>query len=81
MADSFSVKAILSATDSGFSSTLKSCSSVLDKLDSKISGFSFGLLTGAGQAAFNSISNGVKDLVGEMNSSRSEEHTSELQSP
>lgn len=69
MADSFSVKAILSATDSGFSSTLKSCSSVLDKLDSKISGFSFGLLTGAGQAAFSAISSGVSDMVGEINSS------------
>ena len=69
MADSFSVKAILSATDSGFSSTLKSASSVLDKLDSKISGFSFGLLTGAGQAAFSAISSGVSDMVSEINSS------------
>ena len=69
MADSFSVKAILSATDSGFSSTLKSCSSVLDKLGSKISGFSFGLLTGAGQAAFSAITSGVSDMVGEINSS------------
>lgn len=69
MADSFSVKAILSATDSGFSSTLKSCSSVLDKLGNKVSGFSFGLLTGAGQAAFNAITSGVSDMVGEINSS------------
>lgn len=69
MADSFSVKAILSATDSGFSSTLKSCSSVLDKLGNKVSGFSFGLLTGAGQAAFSAISSGVSDMVGEINSS------------
>lgn len=69
MADSFSVKAILSATDSGFSSTLKSCSSVLDKLGNKISGFSFGLLTGAGQAAFSAITSGVSDMVGEINSS------------
>ena len=69
MADSFSVKAILSATDSGFSSTLKSCSSTLDKLGDKISGFSFGLLSGAGQAAFSAITNGISDMVGEIDAS------------
>lgn len=69
MAETFSVKAILSAKDSGFSSTLKGCSSALDSIDRKISGFSFGLLAGAGQAAFSKITNSVGDLVGEMNSS------------
>lgn len=69
MAESYSVKAILSAKDSGFSSTLKSCSSALDRIDSKISGFSFGILTGAGQKAFSAISNGVSGLVSEINSS------------
>ena len=39
MADSFSVKAILSAKDSGFSSTLKSAASTIDSIDKKISGF------------------------------------------
>ena len=65
MADSFSVKAILSAKDSGFSSTLKSCSSTLDSINDKISGFTFGMLTGAGQAAFSAISGGLQNLLGE----------------
>lgn len=69
MADSYSVKAILSAQDSGFTSTLKKASSVVDKLGSKVGNFGFGILQGAGQAAFNAISNGVRDFVGEMNSS------------
>lgn len=69
MAESYSVKAILSAQDRGFSSTLKSCASTLDKIDSKISGFSFGVLTGAGQAAFGALKNGVSGLITEINSS------------
>lgn len=69
MADSFSVKAILSAKDSGFSSTLKSCSSTLDKISSKISGFSFGILTGAGQAAFNGLTSAARDLISEIDAS------------
>ena len=69
MAESYSVKAILSATDKGFSSTLKGCASTLDKIDSKISGFSFGLLTGAGQAAFNALASGASSLIGEIDSS------------
>lgn len=69
MAENYSVKAILSAQDRGFSSTLKSCSSALDKIDSKISGFSFGVLTGVGQAAFNTLKNGVSSLVSEIDAS------------
>lgn len=69
MAESYSVKAILSAKDSGFSSTLKSCSSALDRIDNKISGFSFGMLSGAGQAAFNAITGSVTGLISEMDSS------------
>lgn len=69
MADSFSVKAILSAKDSGFSSTLKKATSAVDSIDKKISGFSFGILTGAGQAAFNALKNGVSELKGEMTAS------------
>ena len=69
MAESYSVKAILSAKDSGFSSTLKSCSNLLGRIDNKISGFSFGLLTGAGQAAFSAITNSVTGLISEINAS------------
>lgn len=70
MAESYSVKAMLSATDSGFSSTFKKASGAVDTLSSKVgSGLSFGVLAGVGQAAFHSIANGAKDLVGEINSS------------
>lgn len=69
MAESFSVKAILSAKDSGFSSTLKGASKTLDSINNKIKGFSFGILTGAGQAAFNTLKNGVVDLKNEMTAS------------
>lgn len=69
MAESYSVKAVLSAVDRGFSSTLKGCSSALDRIDKKISGFSFGILAGAGQAAFNVVTNGVTNLIGEIDDS------------
>ena len=70
MAESYSVRAILSAQDKGFTSTLKGASSATDSLASKLtSGFSFGILTGAGQAAFNSIKNGVTGVITEINSS------------
>lgn len=70
MAESFSVKAILSAKDSGFSSTLKSATSTLDTLGQKIkSGFGFGILTGMGQQAFSALTNGARELVGEINDS------------
>lgn len=70
MAESFSVKAILSAKDSGFSSTLKSASSTLDSLGAKLkSGFGMGIFQGMGQQAFSALSNGARELVGEINSS------------
>ncbi|MBQ1995895.1 MAG: tape measure protein [Clostridia bacterium] len=70
MAESFSVKAILSAKDSGFSSTLKSASSTLESLGSKLkSGLGFGILTGIGQQAFSTLTNGARELIGEINSS------------
>ena len=70
MVESFSVKAILSAKDSGFSSTMKEALSATESLGQKIkSGFAFGVLTGAGQQAFSMLTNGAKELVGEINSS------------
>lgn len=70
MAESFSVKAILSAKDSGFSSTLKSAQSAVSSLGSQLkSGIGFGILQGVGQQAFSAISNGVKSVVDEINSS------------
>ena len=70
MAESYSVKAILSAQDRGFTSTLKSALGTTESLASKIkSGFAFGVLTGVGQKAFSMITSGVSDLVGEIDSS------------
>ena len=70
MAESFSVRAILSAQDRGFSSTLKSALKSTESLGSKIkSGFAFGILTGAGQQAFNSLTNGVRGLITEIDTS------------
>ena len=68
MADSYSVKAQLSATDKGFTSTLKKAFGATDSLASKLkNGFSFGILTGAGQKAFSMLTSGVSGLIGEMN--------------
>ena len=68
MAESFSIKAILSASDKGFTSTMKSASSYVDNLKSTLtSGIGFGVMMAAGQKAFNVISNGVTGLVGNMN--------------
>lgn len=70
MGDSFSVKAILSAVDKGFTSTIKTAMSATDSLSDKIkNGFAFGVLTGAGQKAFSMLTNSATELVGEINSS------------
>lgn len=70
MAEDYSVRAILSATDRGFSSTLKSALGTTESLADKIkNGFAFGVFTGAGQQAFSAITNGAKEMVGEINSS------------
>lgn len=70
MAESYSVRARLSAQDSGFTSTMKSALGSIKNLGSQVkSGIAFGLLTGAGQAAFNTLTNGVKGLISEIDSS------------
>lgn len=69
MAESYSVKAKLSAVDSGFSSTLKSAIGAVDSFKSKLSGIGFGMLAGVGQQLFSSISSGISGLVSEIDSS------------
>ena len=70
MAESYSVRARLSAQDSGFTSTMKSALGSIKNLGSQVkSGIAFGLLTGAGQAAFNTLTNGVRGLISEIDSS------------
>lgn len=66
MAESYSVRAILSAQDRGFTSTLKSALGATNSLQRKVSGFAFGMLTGAGQQAFAMLTNGVSEFVGEF---------------
>lgn len=70
MANSYSVSAVLSAKDRGFTSTLKSALGTTESLGSKLKGgLGFGVLAGVGQQAFASISSGVKSLFGEINQS------------
>ena len=70
MAESMSVRAILSAVDHGFTSTMNSARKTLGSLGSTVkSGIGFGILTGAGMAAFNAISNGARNLVTEIDRS------------
>lgn len=69
MAETMSVRAILSAKDQNFTSTMKSATSATESLASKIkSGFGFGILTGMGQQAFSMLTTGAKNLVGEIES-------------
>ncbi|SHK31645.1 tape measure protein [Hespellia stercorisuis] len=70
MAESYSVKAILSAVDSGFSSVMKTASASADNLKSTVtSGLGFGVLMGVGQQAFSAITSGIGSMASEMNSS------------
>lgn len=72
MAESMSVRAVLSAVDHGFTSTMNSARKTLGSLGSTVkSGIGFGILTGAGMAAFNAISNGARNLVTEIDASNS----------
>ena len=66
MADSYSVKAILSASDKGFTSTINKA---LSSVKSAMSSITFGALTSMGSAAFGALSNGVSGLVSEINNS------------
>ena len=68
MAETISVKAILSAADKGFTATMKSASNYVDHMKSTLSsGIGFGVMMAAGQTAFNALVNGASGLVGGMN--------------
>lgn len=67
MTESFSVKAILSATDKGFSSAMKSASQSITNLKSTVtSGLGFGIMAGIGQSAFNALKNTVTGFTGSI---------------
>ena len=69
MAESYSVKAQLSAQDKGFITTMNRAVNSVKSLGSTIkSGIGFGVLAGIGMQAFNRITNGAQDLIGEISS-------------
>ena len=66
----FSVKAVLSAVDKNFSSTMKSALGYTNNLKSTLtSGIGFGVMMGIGQKAFSAVTNGAVGLVREIDSS------------
>lgn len=70
MAESFSVKAILSAQDRGFTSAFKSAMGTVSNLKSTLtSGIGFGIMTGIGQKAFGAVTSSIGGMVSELNSS------------
>lgn len=70
MAESYSVKAILSAQDRGFTSAFKSAMSSANSLRSTLtSGLGFGIMAGIGQKALGTITSGIGGMVSELNSS------------
>ena len=70
MAESFSVKAILSAQDRGFTSAFKSAMGTVSNLKSTLtSGIGFGIMAGIGQKAFGAVTSSIGGMVSELNSS------------
>lgn len=70
MAESFSVKAILSAQDRGFTSAFKSAMGTVSNLKSTLtSGIGFGIMVGIGQKAFGAVTSSIGGMVSELNSS------------
>lgn len=64
MAESLSVRAVLSAVDRGFMSTFGRAESAIGSLQSRVtSGLGFGFLSGMGQKAFETISNSVRAMT------------------
>lgn len=70
MPESYSVKAILSAADKGFTSAMKSAANYVNNLKTELTGgLGFGIMAAAGAKAFDSVSSGISGLVSELNSS------------
>lgn len=66
MAEGFSVKAVLSAVDRGFTSTMKSALSSVKSFASTVGS---GMIMGAGMAAFNKLTGAASGLVKEVDAS------------
>lgn len=70
MAETLSVRAVLSATDKGFNSVMNHARQTVGRLGGMVrSGIGFGVFAGAGMAAFSALSNGARSLVSEIDSS------------
>ena len=70
MAESFSVRAILSAVDRGFSAAMKQAVGAAGTVEKKMKGgLGFGFMAGVGQQAFSYLTQGAHDLVGEISAS------------
>lgn len=66
----YSVKAVLSAVDRGFTSTLKGAAGAIEGLGSRLkNGVAFGAFASMGAKAFDSVIGGAKSLVGEIDQS------------
>lgn len=67
MADTYSIKAILSAKDAGFTTRMNNARSMLANLKSTVtSGIGFGVMMGAGQKAFDAISGGISGVISDL---------------
>ena len=70
MSESYSVEAMLSAKDQGFSSTMKSALGATESLGSKLkTGLGFGVLMAVGNKAVSSLTAGISGMVSEMSAS------------
>ncbi len=66
----YSVKAVLSAVDRGFTSTLKGAAGAIEGLGSRLkNGVAFGAFASMGAKAFDSVIGGAKSLISEIDQS------------
>ena len=80
MAESYSVEAVLSAQDKGFSSLFGKLSGTADSFASKLGGgLGFGVMAGIGQKAFDAVSGGLKKLTNDVYSTGSSFETATSQ--
>lgn len=70
MSESYSIEAVLSARDEGFTAGMKAAMDASNSLGNKLkSGLGFGALMAIGNKAVSSISSGISGLIGDMSAS------------
>lgn len=70
MAESYSVQAVLSAEDKGFTSGMKSAGAAVTSLGQKLkSGIGFGAMMAIGNKAVSVVTSGLSEIVGGLNES------------